>query len=123
MNKTIAFMMFLSVSGCATITGYDSKVASMKGKPEVDVIREWGAPNQVYESGPRKFLTYSTSRIVSMPGMAPSYTTTMIGNTAHTNRVGGFGGMSASKSCVTTFEIVEGYVASSSYKGNGCRSW
>lgn len=108
--------------GCATTAGYENKLASFNGVTELQLIRAWGPPQQTYETDGFKFLTYSSSRVVSVPGVAPNYTTTVMGNTAYTQRVGGYGGMSANMSCQTTFELKEGIVVSSKWQVNDCRS-
>jgi len=121
MRKSYLLLVFLLL-GCATTAGYEKKLASFNGATELELVRAWGPPQQTYETDGFKFLTYSSSRVISVPGMAPNYTTTMTGNTAHTQRVGGYGGMTASKSCQTTFELKDGIVVSSKWKGNDCKS-
>lgn len=115
-------LLVIFLLGCATTAGYERKLASFNGATELELIRAWGPPQQTYETNGFKFLTYSSSRIISVPGVAPNYTTTVMGNTAYTQRVGGYGGMTASRSCQTTFELKEGIVVSWKWQGNDCKS-
>lgn len=103
MSKLI-FLLTVAVllAGCATTGGYERKVASFHGVTEVDLIRVLGTPQQVYDAGERRFITYSSSRFVMVP-------------TA-------YGNMGNTRSCQTTFELDKGIVVGSSWKGNDCKS-
>ena len=96
MKKMLAVLLIstFALQGCAAI--YEKKLASFKGATEPELIRDWGAPQSVYESDGRKFLTYRSSRIA------------------------GFGGMIANYSCQTTFELENGRVVSANFKGDDC---
>ena len=93
---------------------------SWVGATELDLIRKWGLPQQSYETGGRKFVVYTSSRSVYIPGTAPSYTTTVIGNTAYTNPVGGTPGRNIGFSCKTPFEISDDRIVSWRWQGNDC---
>ncbi len=100
---------------------YSEKILnSWVGATELDLIRKWGPPQQSYEASGRKFVVYTNSRNVYIPGTAPSYTTTVIGNTAYTNRVGGTPGQNIGLSCQTTFEISGDKIVSWRWQGNDC---
>lgn len=90
------------LAGCATTAGFEKRAASFNGKTEVDLIRTLGVPQQSYETGEKKFLTYSTSRFVMVP-------------TAH-------GNLGNTLSCQITFEIDRGVVVGSSWRGNDCQA-
>jgi hypothetical protein len=123
MKKTLALTaILLSLSGCATTANYEKMLSSWVGASELDLVRRWGPPTQSYETGGRKFLIYSSSQDVFLPGTAPTYTTTVIGNTAYTNMVGGTPGQTLSFSCRTTFEIHDERIVSWRWQGNDCRS-
>ncbi len=110
------------ITGCATTANYEKMLDSWVGAPELDLIRTWGPPLSAYETSGRKFLVYSSSRNVILPGVAPTYTTTIIGNTAYTNRVGGTPSQNIGLACQTTFEIYGERVASWRYEGNDCKA-
>ena|SRR5713226_10404375 len=121
MRKALALTAILfSLAGCATTANYEKILNSWVGFTELDLIRKWGPPQQSYEAGGRKFLVYSSSRNVYLPGTAPSYTTTVIGNTAYTNRVGGTPSQNIGLSCQTTFEISSEKIVSWRWQGNDC---
>lgn len=123
MRKTIALTAILfALAGCATTGNYEKNLQSWVGNTELNLIRKWGPPRQSYEAGGSKFLVYSSSRNVYLPGTAPSYTTTVIGNTAYTDPVGGTPGQNIGLSCQTTFEISGERVVSWRWKGNDCKA-
>lgn len=121
MRKLMAIAAFLlTLTGCATTANYEKTLNSWVGSTELDLVRQWGAPQQSYEAGGRKFMVYTSSRNVYISGTAPSYTTTVIGNTAYTNRVGGTPGQNIGLSCQTTFEISGDRIVSWRWQGNDC---
>jgi len=121
MRKALALTAILfALISCATTANYEKILNSWVGSTELDLIRKWGPPQQSYETDGIKFLVYSSSRNVYLPGTAPSYTTTVIGNTAYTNRVGGTPGQNIGLSCQTTFEISGERIVSWRWQGNDC---
>ena len=121
--RPLRFLLIASLVillGCATTANYEKMLNSWVGAPELDLVRRWGPPIQSYETSGRKFLVYSNSRNIFLPGTAPTYTTTVIGNTAYTNRVGGTPAQNIGLSCQTTFEIFQERVVSWRYEGNDC---
>ena len=122
--KKIVYLLIFSVviSGCATTAGYKKVVNSWVGHSELELIRSWGAPQQTYESGGSKFLVYNSSRNVYLPGTAPTYTTTVIGNTAYTNSSGGTSAQNLHFSCQTTFEVRNEKIISWRFRGNDCKA-
>jgi len=115
----IAILM-LALTACATTAKYEKILNSWVGSEEIDLVRKWGPPQQVYESGGIKFLTYSSTRNVYIPGTAPNYTTTFIGNTAYTTKTGGSPAYNIGMQCVTTFEIMQGRIIRWRWQGNDC---
>lgn len=121
MRRQIALAaLLLILTGCATTANYEKILNSWVGATELDLIREWGPPQQSYEAGGRKFVVYTSSRNVYISGTAPSYTTTIIGNTAYTRPVGGTPGQNIGLSCQTTFEILDDRIVSWRWQGNDC---
>lgn len=98
MMKIIVLFMFI-LSGCATFTGYNSMVESYHGIPEAELIRTWGIPSKIHESGDSRFLIYSKSGTVM------------------------FGLMEEKVTCETTFKIQDRSVISSTFEGGQCRGW
>ncbi len=123
MRKTITLTAILfTLAGCATTANYEKILQSWVGDTELNLIRKWGPPRESYETGGSKFLVYSSSRNVYLSGTAPSYTTTVIGNTAYTNAVGGTPGQNIGLSCQTTFEISGERIVSWRWQGNACKA-
>lgn len=120
--KTVIALVALLVAGCATQKGYEEILNTWINQPESDLVASWGAPDATYEAGGDKFLTYSNSRSGYVPAVQPNYQTTVIGNTAYTNAIGGVPGHSYMISCKTTFRVRNGAVRSWSHEGNGCRA-
>jgi hypothetical protein len=121
--KSIAAALIFAVSACATSEGYGILLDDWVGHSERKLITSWGAPDSVYESDGYKYLTYSKSRSVNIPGIAPSYQTQIIGNTAYTRQYGGSSGFTYNGSCKTTFIIgSDGIIDAWNFEGNDCRA-
>lgn len=121
MRKALALIVTLfALTSCATTANYEKILNSWVGDTELNLIRKWGPPRQTYETGGSKFLVYLSTRNVYLPGTAPSYTTTVIGNTAYTNPIGGTPGQNIGLSCQTTFEISGERIVSWRWQGNDC---
>ncbi len=122
MNRRLSICITALLTACATTAGYEKVLNSWVGAQELDLVRSWGPPAQAYEAGGRKFIVYTSRRNVYMPGVAPTYQTTVVGNTAYTNPVGGSPAMNIGMSCATTFELDNSRIVSWSYKGNDCKA-
>ena len=112
----------LLVSACATEGKYKNALNTWLGSSEISLIQAWGPPQQSYETNGHKFLVYSSSSNMFLPGTSPTYQTTLIGNTAYTNSYGGTPAVNVALSCVTTFEIVNETITNWRYQGNNCVS-
>lgn len=112
----------LLLSGCATEAKYEGVLQSWIGSSELELIQKWGPPQQAYDAGGHRFLTYSSGGNMYLPGTAPTYQTTMVGNTAYTNSYGGTAAMNVQLSCVTTFEVIDDKISSWRWQGNNCVS-
>lgn len=121
MGKTIVLAAVLIIlTGCATRANYEKALNSWVGSSEIDLIRKWGVPQQFYETGGRKFIVYSSSRNMRIPGTPPSYNSTVVGNTTYKNRVGGTPDQDIELNCKTTFELENEKVISWRWQGNDC---
>lgn len=118
----IAIAAVLLLAGCATTAKYEAMLNTWLGAPEVELARSWGAPIGSYQAGNSRFLTFASSRNVFLPGQAPQYQTSFVGNTAYTTLVGGRPAQNLQFACTTTFEIVNGRVFGWRYEGNDCVS-
>lgn len=127
MFKKIIIGTILILTGCATSANYEKVVDTWLGSDEAELIRSWGTPSSVYQSGNTKFLEYSSSRQVVIPGSEPNYNTDCYdyGNQVNctTTKSGGYAGTSYNASCSTRFEINSGKVVGWSFQGNDCRAF
>lgn len=122
MKKIILGLILAGLAACATEANYVKKLDALVGSPESALIDAWGVPSGVYETGGVRYLAYRRDRSVTVPGIAPSYHTTVIGDTAYTTVTGGTGPSTYTNSCETTFKIRAGRVEGYSYRGDGCKS-
>ena len=120
--KKILLWLLVLLTGCATTANYEKSLNSWVGASESSLVDQWGPPSSVYESSGVKYLTYNKSRSGYVPGVAPSYQTTYVGNTAYTSAVGGSAGYGFTNSCTTTFSIRNNVISSWRWEGNACRS-
>ena len=116
-------IVFPVLAACATTEAYEKILSSYVGTPESALIAQWGPPHSVYESGGTKYLTYSDSRTVSVPGTPPAYSTTCNFGYCTSFPVGGSSGYTAERRCRTTFEVRGGAVTSWRHQGNDCVAW
>ena len=103
--KRLLIVTMFALGGCATTENYEAIVNSWVGEREVDLVRAWGAPVNVYDAGGSRFISYESSS-------EPTYTTTFFGGIANTSR--------EVLRCVTTFEIKDSVIAAWQFQGNNC---
>ena len=89
---------------------------------ENELLSSWGPPDSTYESGGTKYLTYVDDSTVALPGTAPSYWSTVVGNTMYSNPVGGTPPLVINKHCKTTFTVQNGTIVDWRWEGNACRA-
>ncbi len=118
---SLVITALLSLSGCATTANFEKMLSTWVGVSEDNLISRWGTPSRVYATGTTKYLTFDKSATGYVPGTAPTYSTTVIGNTAYTNTYGGTSGYVYTKNCSTTFTITNGVVSGWRWEGNACR--
>ena len=110
----------LNLFGCATTAKYGAVLDTWIGQNEGDLIDKWGPPGSVYEARGIKYLTYKWSSSGYVPGMPPSYQTTIVGGTVHTNAISGSPGYAYTNTCDTTFTIKNERIVTWRWKGNAC---
>jgi len=107
MSKTLFLTVVLfSLAGCATSANYVKILNTWVGATELNLLRAWGVPQQSYNAGGRKFMIYSNSRNFYIPEKAPTYQTTVIGNTAYTKPVGGTAAANGNADAANNRDIV-----------------
>lgn len=120
----VSLIVIALLAGCsrATTRKYEALLNTWVGQSDAALLGSWGPPDSVYDNGGVKYLTYFKSSSGYIPGVAPSYQTTIIGNTAYTNAVGGSPGYAYTTKCKTTFMVSDGLIQRWRYEGNACRS-
>lgn len=122
MRYLIIAVMLMLLGGCATTAKFETLLNSWVGSTEDQLVRRWGPPSSTYETGGTKYLTYVQSSSGYVPGVAPSYQTQVIGNTAYTRPTGGMPGYGYTDRCTVNFAVQNGQIVSWRYEGNMCRS-
>jgi hypothetical protein len=95
----------LLLQGCASRQGFEARMHQYVGQPEANLIAALGVPVRSFQVGNRSFLQYERRLVTAdaLPGW------------------GWGGGVSVQTwQCDTTFEIVDGRVASFTSRGNDC---
>lgn len=121
MKVIYAALGCIAVAGCATTAGYEKMLKTWVGAPEERLIGRWGPPDSVYNSGDAKYLTYVRASQGYVPGTAPSYRSTIVGNTVYTQQYGGTPGYAYTNFCKTTFGVRGGTIFNWRWEGNACR--
>ncbi len=126
MNKLSYVSLIIVSSGLSACVDqsieYDKMCSTWLGAPEHALIQGWGTPIRTYDIEDIKYITFSDSRIVSLPGTSPSYHTTFTGYSAHTTAVGGTSPTTLHLRCETTFTIHNHTVIDYRFEGNNCRA-
>lgn len=95
----------LLLQGCASRQGFEARMQTYVGRSESDLVAALGVPIRSFQAGNRTFLQYERRRITADAG--PGW--------------GWAGGVSVETwDCSTTFEVVDGRVASFTSRGNDC---
>lgn len=102
--RIVLVLAFLALAGCESPQlKYQRRIQNFVGHTEEEVIQEMGAPDQTYQSGKTKFLTYQTNAgsqgIILDSGIMVNH----------------------ARTCKTTFTIAESLeVAAVKAEGRGC---
>ena len=95
----------LLLQGCATRQGFEARMGQYVGRSEADLVAALGVPVRSFQVQNRTFLQYERRFVTadSIPGW-------------------GWGGAVSVQTwdCATTFEIVDGRVATFTSRGNDC---
>jgi hypothetical protein len=118
--RVLAIAALLALAACASREKYEAQLDTWLGQPKSALISSWGPPSRSYESGGKTYLTYDWSSSAQVGGTAPSYQTTIVGDTAYTNAYGGTPPTTVQMNCSTTFVVVDGRVREWRAQGNRC---
>lgn len=123
MRHILLVIAVCSVMSCASEQGFHEMADSWVGATESELVSQLGPPDSLYVSpdGDR-ILTYSKEGSVTLPGSAPSYQSTIYGNTVYSTPVGGAPPSTIQLSCELSFVLKNDRVISWSSRGNSCVS-
>jgi len=118
--RRFALMALLALSGCVSQAQFQKNMDSYIGYSESALIAGLGVPDATYAVGADKYLSYRRSASGVTPGVAPTYQSTVIGNTVYSTPIGGVAPRAYSVNCTVDFRLTGGVVKSYRYEGNGC---
>jgi hypothetical protein len=123
MTRIVALIALLTLCGCQTATTerFEQNLKTWIGAPESEFISSFGVPDATYSVGKDKYLSYRHKMVGSTSGVAPSYTSTVIGNTIYTSSSGGIAPSVYTMWCTIDWRISGGIVRSYRFAGNECR--
>lgn len=121
MTKILALLVAMVLAGCGTTEQFDRNLDSYIGKSDSNLMLALGPPQQsgVGDDGV-KFLAYSWNRNVTIPGTAPTYTTTCYGYNCTSTPIGGTSAYNVNLNCRVIFAVHEGIVRAWRRSGNNC---
>lgn len=119
--KILAILVGLVLAGCGSTEKFDANLNSFIGKSENALLMAWGPPQAsgVGDDGV-KFMRWSQARNVTVPGTAPSYSTTCFGLNCTSTPIGGTPDMTVNLNCSVIFAVHEGIVRAWRRSGNNC---
>lgn len=124
MKKLIVLASLGFLIGCNSATKFREEMSSWIGADKSALIQSWGVPSSNYKDKDGfEYIAYNRSRMTTIPGVAPTYYSNVIGNTIYTNPVGGAPARTVALSCNVTFTIIRDKVARYTYNGNDCYSY
>lgn len=120
--KFLLLVFIAALASCATTENYEKILSSWVGQPVANLIDKWGPPDSEFVNDSNRYLSWTKADSVFIPGTSPTYRTTLIGNTAYTNAIGGSPSYNVYRSCKTTFTVRDGYVVNWRWEGNHCKA-
>lgn len=120
MKQILLLAALALLGGCASEEKYKANMDSWIGQDEVRLVRAWGPPAQAYESGGSKFMVYTMTNSLGLPGTPETSNTTFHGNAAFTTTNPGVPAQTIDYTCSSQFEVKDGKVLAWTSRGNGC---
>jgi hypothetical protein len=107
----------LLLSACADgLAARKASLAPLVGQSEADLVRALGVPTRSFESGGHRFLEYEARDVSIIPGL-PGHGFGPWGSWGY---YGAMPPQVVERVCDTTFDLVNGRVASFTLRGNAC---
>lgn len=113
-NSSIVFVCALSLTACATVSKFESRMDAKKGLNKEQLIDAMGIPDKEYKTDSFEIVEYNQSQTVSS---SKSDTSVVNGYLVTTKT-----SVPYTMQCKLEFKLVNGIVESYRYKGDMCRS-
>jgi hypothetical protein len=118
----LLFIGAILLVGCATEGKLRYKMQSWVGAPEAKLVESWGPPTNVYDQGGVRYLSYTRTGSVVIPGTDPSYSISGASGVYTATPYGGTPDVAMSVWCTASFQVKDGKIVSFRYEGNSCTS-
>jgi hypothetical protein len=114
MRCTALLLLAGLVGGCANqLAERQAYLKQFIGQPESSVVQAMGVPSRTFQTGGVTYLAYNEHRIDFIPS-PPTYAPFYLGS------YGAFPPQIIQLDCETTFQVVDGKIASFQLRGNAC---
>ena len=114
MRCTALLLLAGLLGGCANqLAERQAYLNQFIGQPESSVVQAMGVPSRTFQTGGVTYLAYNEHRIDFIPG-TPTYAPFYLGS------YGAFPPQIVQLDCETTFQVVDGKIASFQLRGNAC---
>lgn len=117
--RPLVLITLLLLACCSNRPQREAVLNGMIGMPEADLVRQWGVPSRTLETGGRRFLAYREER-TSLVGGGPAFGAGYWGWPGGWRWSGAWPASVVEWVCETTFEVVDGRIATWSLRGNAC---
>lgn len=111
-----------ALTACTTATTqkYDVVLNNWLNKPEIELINSWGAPDNVYQLGDKKFIAYYSQHNRYIPKTTYRYQPFFVGGWPYYDPIDDTSYQVVSEICKTTFTIEAEKISNWSHQGSGC---
>lgn len=123
----------LILSACRTAANYNAELNRWVGKPENDLIAEWGAPDSTFNLGRSgKIITYIKKSEEIIPPQytfaGPDFTETLYAPFTYQEdfapeTISAEPGFVIKNACQTSFHVRDGIISSWQWRGNNCAAY
>jgi hypothetical protein len=118
MCRPVMLFLALVLAGCVNQLAQRQAILNqLVGRPEPELVQQFGVPTRTYETDGVKYLAYNESRVDIVPSLPPYGIGPWWDYGAYG---GGFPPQVVNLVCETTFAVAGGVVKSYTLRGNAC---
>lgn len=112
----------LVLTGCVTATSqkYDAILNNWLNQPEVALVSSWGAPDNVYITDGKKFISYYSQHNTYLARSSFRYQPFYAGSWPYYDPIDDVSYQVIAKICKTTFTVEKEIITKWSHRGDGC---